>query len=196
MFGGLCGFICAFLWVHPHPHLHGGDSLRYMVDNKVPHTHTHTHSTETWFMVTRSVFTEVICNRNLSWALMLVIFFFLVCLFCLFVYATLSFHSLNPSLHFALFLSCPVFIPCSSATHSHIPPMSSQLLLYLTNIADIPPLLYHLSQTATRKMVMKEGRGGQLGAIKSWLSECSSDLILSGASTVQYHHQLELNITG
>lgn len=39
------------------------------------------------------------------------------------------------------------------------------------------------------------GGGGQFGTIKSGLSECSSDLILIGASTVQYHHQLESDNT-
>lgn len=45
-------------------------------------------------------------------------------------------------------------------------------------------------------MVTKGGRGGRFGTIKSRLSECSSDLILIGTSTVQYHHQLESDNTG
>lgn len=45
-------------------------------------------------------------------------------------------------------------------------------------------------------MVTKGGRGGRFGTIKSRLSECFSDLILIGTSTVQYHHQLESDNTG
>lgn len=67
-------------------------------------------------------------------------------LFIAFLCSSPPFHSLNPSFISFLFLSCPVFIPLfSSAPYSHIPSMSSQLLLDLTILLISPPLLHHLS---------------------------------------------------
>lgn len=117
------------------PHLHSGGSQRCLVDNKV----LQTHKRDADIIYGDDAH---LCRRELQ------IYTFVTStdVSIAFLFNASPFHSLNPSLISFLFLSCPVFIPLFSfAPHSQIPSMPSQLLLYLTNIADIPPLLYHLS---------------------------------------------------
>lgn len=134
-FGHRCAF--AFVFFLHHPHLQGGDSQRCLGDNKVLRTHRYDGDIiyDDEVRLRRGVLQIYTFVTSIDVRETLLLIAFLCNSPC--------FHSLNPSFISFLFLSCTVFIPLfSSAPHSHIPSLFSQLLLYLTNIAETP--LYYI----------------------------------------------------